>query len=85
MRIVCLGDSNTWGFDPGSYFGGRYDVPWPEKLAQMTGWEVINAGENGCEIPRREYMNAKTLPIRNEWQGFLLYSALRIILYHPRV
>ena len=24
MRIACLGDSNTYGYDPHSPFGGRY-------------------------------------------------------------
>lgn len=24
MRVMCLGDSNTYGYDPRSYLGGRY-------------------------------------------------------------
>ena len=24
MTLLCYGDSNTYGFDPRSYFGGRY-------------------------------------------------------------
>lgn len=51
MRILCFGDSNTYGYDPRGYFGGRYDHPWPELLAEKTGHEIINAGENGREIP----------------------------------
>lgn len=56
MRVLCFGDSNTYGYDPRSYFGGRYpaDARWVDLLAQKTGWEVRNAGENGREIPRRE-------------------------------
>lgn len=55
-RILCFGDSNTYGYDPRSYFGGRYDAGsrWVDLLAQASGWEVQNAGENGREIPRRE-------------------------------
>lgn len=57
MRMICFGDSNTYGFDPRSYFGDRYpsDDRWPDLLARQTGWEVINAGCNGREIPRNPY------------------------------
>lgn len=52
MKILCFGDSNTWGYDPRGYFGGRYDACWPELLGELTGWEVVNLGENGRQIPR---------------------------------
>lgn len=54
MRVICLGDSNTYGYDPRSYLGGRYPMPqrWTSRLAARTGWEVICAGENGRMIPR---------------------------------
>ena len=52
MKIVCFGDSNTYGYDPRSVFGERYNAIWPELLTQKTGWNVINLGENGREIPR---------------------------------
>lgn len=56
MKLVCFGDSNTYGYDPRSFFGGRYgpQCRWPELLAQSLGCQVVNAGENGREIPRRE-------------------------------
>ena len=25
MKVICFGDSNTYGYDPRGYFGGRYD------------------------------------------------------------
>lgn len=55
MRLLCFGDSNTYGYDPRSYFGGRYSaqVRWVDRLAKRTGWDLLNAGENGREIPRR--------------------------------
>ena len=53
MKVICYGDSNTWGYDPRGYFGGQYDGPWPELLAELTGWDVINNGSCGREIPRR--------------------------------
>jgi len=53
MRAVCFGDSNTYGFDPRSYIGGRYpeDIRWVSVLEKLTGWEIDNQGLNGREIP----------------------------------
>ena len=53
MTVVCYGDSNTWGYDPRSFLGDRYDHPWPEILGELTGWEVRTSGSCGREIPRR--------------------------------
>lgn len=60
MRVLCLGDSNTYGYDPRGAFGGRYapEDRWVDRVAKQTGWEMINAGFNGQEIPR----NAHTVP-----------------------
>lgn len=54
MTVICFGDSNTWGYDPTSYWGSRYHTPWPEQLAHLSGQKIVNAGENGQEIPRYE-------------------------------
>lgn len=53
MNIICLGDSNTYGYDPRGYFGGRYDADsrWADILSAETGWNVCNMGQNGREIP----------------------------------
>lgn len=53
MNVICFGDSNTYGYDPRGYFGGRYDAGnrWVDILAAETGWTVRNLGENGREIP----------------------------------
>ena len=53
MTVICFGDSNTWGYDPRSWLGDRYANPWPDHLAKHTGWEVINLGRNGQEIPKK--------------------------------
>lgn len=52
-RILCYGDSNTYGYDPRSYLGGRYpeSVRWTALLS-AADWEIINEGENGRTIPR---------------------------------
>ena len=52
MKILCIGDSNTYGYDPRSYIGSRYpeDVRWTERL---HGFDVVNCGVNGMTVPRR--------------------------------
>lgn len=54
MQVVCFGDSNTYGYDPRSWLGGRYagDSRWVDLLAAGTGWDIRNLGENGRCIPR---------------------------------
>lgn len=53
MKVICFGDSNTYGYDSRGYFGGRYDADsrWVDILAAETGWTVCNMGQNGQEIP----------------------------------
>jgi len=57
QHLVCIGDSNTYGFDPRSYVGGRYprESLWVNILASLSGWVTHNAGENGRRIPCCEY------------------------------
>ena len=60
-RLLCIGDSNTWGYDPRSRLGGRYppDVRWTGRL---PGWDVRNDGINGRMIPAaREYPDTERL------------------------
>lgn len=49
-KILCYGDSNTYGYDPNSDWG-RYPeaVRWVERLGGMlgNGYEVVNEGLNG--------------------------------------
>ena len=56
MKILCFGDSNTYGYDPRSYFGSQYPAEhrWVDLLAQKMNCTTVNAGENGLEVPRRE-------------------------------
>ena len=56
MKILCFGDSNTYGYDPRSFCGSRYHAQhrWVDLVAQKLGCKAVNAGENGREIPGRE-------------------------------
>ena len=53
MKVICFGDSNTYGYDPRGYFGGRYNAGsrWVDILSEETGWTIYNIGQNGREIP----------------------------------
>jgi len=54
MKIICFGDSNTYGYENLNFIGGRYDADarWVDLLLEKTGWNIINEGLNGREIPR---------------------------------
>ncbi len=53
MKIVCFGDSNTYGFDPRLGSTGRYERTgrWTGILDAMPGFSVVNEGQNGRCIP----------------------------------
>ena len=48
IRILCYGDSNTWGFDPEGFRYAKKDL-WTTQLENRLGenYKVINAGLNG--------------------------------------
>ena len=54
MKILAIGDSNTYGFDPRTGGEGRYppEVRWTGRLSRLPGVEVVNLGINGEGIPR---------------------------------
>ena len=56
-RILCIGDSNTWGYDPRSYFGSQYPsgVRWTSRL-ERAGWQVCNCGQNGMPVPEERML-----------------------------
>ncbi len=56
-RIVCFGDSNTWGYDPVTRLRYDADTRWPMRMQKILGdgYQVIEEGQNGrtiaCEDP----------------------------------
>ena len=47
--LLCFGDSNTWGFEPGTMARYPRTVRWPgvAGTALGDGWQVVEAGLNG--------------------------------------
>lgn len=57
-RIVCFGDSNTWGYD--AVTDGRYgEVRWTRVLMEMLGkdYEIIEEGLSGRTTVFRDPLN----------------------------
>lgn len=54
MKLICYGDSNTYGYDGDAPFGDRFPAEerWPELLGRALGCETINCGLNGRRVPR---------------------------------
>ena len=49
-KIICFGDSNTWGYDAAG--GGRLKKRWPVVLKELLGeeYQVVEEGQNGRTI-----------------------------------
>ena len=76
MRMLCYGESNTYGYDPRGLLGDRYpaECRWVDILAHKTGWTTQNEGQNGREIPSRplQYQRAGELLIQNPPDAFAI-------------
>jgi len=88
MKVFCFGDSNTYGFDPRSFSGDRYpaDIRWTGLLSRATGWRILEAGQNGREIPRRsmELEALRHLPERcGDVDIFIIMLGSNDLLMHP--
>ena len=75
QRVLCYGDSNTWGYMPGN--GTRYpeDVRWTGRLAQCENLEIIEEGLNG----RTTVFSDNLEPFRNG----LDYAAPCLVSFSP--
>lgn len=49
IRILCFGDSNTWGYHPKDESRYPYPIRWTGKLQQLLGpdYQIIEEGLNG--------------------------------------
>ena len=68
-HILCYGDSNTWGYTPGSGERHAPDVRWTGVLRRRLGegWEVLEEGMNG----RTTVFDNPMSPGRNGWKRAL--------------
>ncbi len=68
MRILCIGDSNTWGYNPEN--GMRFPNRWTKVLARlMPEHEIIEEGLNGRTLLSED-------PYVKERQGILSLKVL---------
>ena len=58
-KLILFGDSNTYGFDPRGFLGGRYpkEVRWTThvKEALKDSYEIVEEGMNGRMLPELGY------------------------------
>jgi lysophospholipase L1-like esterase len=65
-RILCYGDSNTWGYDPVTQDRFDKNTRWTGVLGKAlgSGWEIIEEGLNGrttvWDDPIEGYKNGQT-------------------------
>ncbi len=54
-RVLCYGDSNTYGYDPADRMEFSYPpgIRWTDLAQQRLGaeWDILNEGLNGRELP----------------------------------
>lgn len=85
-RILCFGDSNTYGYDPRVILGARYseEIRWTSRL-RLAGWDTFNAGENGRMIPyvAGDESYAAGLLHQIEADGLIVMLGTHDIIRHP--
>ena len=58
-KLILFGDSNTYGYDPRGFLGGRYpeEVRWTThvKEALKDSYEIVEEGMNGRMLPELGY------------------------------
>lgn len=85
--LLCYGDSNTYGYDPRSYLGGRYpeSVRWTG-LLNALGIKVITEGENGRSIPRldREIESAIGVVCHSKAERIVVHAGKQRLISMPR-
>lgn len=81
-RIVCFGDSNTWGYDAGSE--GRFEdgQRWPDRLQEMLGedYQVISEGLGGRTAVMEDPLFEGTRGLDYIHPCFLSHSPLELVI-----
>ena len=53
-KLICYGDSNTFGWDPRGPLITCYDRPWVTALEELSGISCVNKGRPGRRIPESD-------------------------------
>lgn len=84
MRILCYGDSNTYGWDPRDFLGIPYARPWPTVLVERMNADVISMGEPGREIPGERETKYLLATLETEQPNILMILlGTNDLLNHP--
>lgn len=85
-RVLCYGDSNTYGYDPRSCLGGRCpkSIRWTA-LLEADGWNIFNEGQNGRCIPQRDWEIAAVVQKIHQSKAEIVIAMLGSddLLQHP--
>ena len=83
-RILCFGDSLTWGFDPVTRTRLPEEVRWPGVLQRLLepGFTVIEEAQNGRTIATERFCSSTT--ILSSGMRSRLMPALRYCASHLR-
>lgn len=76
-QILCFGDSNTYGYEPGFFSGGRYpaEIRWTNQLSTESR-QAVNLGQNGRRIPVRGEFEAVNRLLKSYGNAELLIIML---------
>ena len=74
IRIVCFGDSNTWGYDPRTSERFPQKVRWTGLLQEKLGrkYQVIEEGQNGRTIATED-------PCEGEKNGLNMIAIINLM------
>ena len=75
QRVLFVGDSITWGFD---WSGKRTEVPFPLRVAQLTGIVGTNRGKTGATLGYGAYSPYSM--VRRLEKGTMDYSPYSVIV-----
>ena len=75
-KLILFGDSNTYGYDPRDFLGGRYpeNVRWATKVRNELAeeFEVIEDGQNGRSLPSVNSLFFKGLVAQCSYEDYLV-------------
>lgn len=81
-RIICFGDSNTWGYDAGSM--GRFEEgeSWPDQLQERLGegYEVIPEGLGGRTAVMEDPLYEGTMGLGYIHPCLLSHSPIALVI-----